>query len=273
MHCHAITTVAALALTAASYGTVTMPNECEPGETLNRLYSYFGVQTFAVTPSVRSVYSGDSIRVDAMFVNSIFSSAGFGVGTLGIASPDLHDRTGADTFSLSVDSAAPATLAISVTIREDDNGDGQITAGAGDDEWETAEFLVDPGVSVVNIPYSAFTESDFSAGDGIQEFNTTAGMAYIINVESREGLNGGLVSTPTTLWLDHVGLYNGPQSISDPVCAGDCDGSGAVDFNDLVSMLFEFGPAGASTACDPDESGSVDFNDLVTSLFLFGDCP
>ncbi|MEQ9616696.1 MAG: hypothetical protein RLN60_01535, partial [Phycisphaerales bacterium] len=263
---HRTITSAAVLTTAALAGAgVTMPNECEMSDSLNRLYSYFGVQTFSVSPSARAVHSGDSIRVDAMFVSSFFSSAGFGLGTLGIAPPDLADRTGADTFSISVDSDAPATLAITVTIREDDNGDGVITAGSGDDEWESTEFLVAPGVSVVNIPYGAFTESDFSDGDGLQQFNTTGAMAYIINVESREGLAGGLVTTPTTLWLDHIGLYNGPQSISESVCAGDCDGSGTVDFNDLVSMLFEFGPVGAAVACDADDSGTVDFNDLVTA--------
>ncbi|CAE7746811.1 unnamed protein product [Symbiodinium necroappetens] len=55
------------------------------------------------------------------------------------------------------------------------------------------------------------------------------------------------------------------------VCAGDCDNSGAVDFNDLVSMLFEFGNM-SDARCDADSSGSVDFNDLVAALFLFGPC-
>ena len=53
-------------------------------------------------------------------------------------------------------------------------------------------------------------------------------------------------------------------------CAGDCDGSGTVDFADLVAMLFEFG---AETApCDADASGTVDFADLVAALFVFGPC-
>jgi hypothetical protein len=61
-------------------------------------------------------------------------------------------------------------------------------------------------------------------------------------------------------------LVSGPD-----VCAGDCDGSGTVDFNDLVSTLFSFG-AGADSACDSDGSGAIDFNDLVATLFLFGPC-
>jgi len=57
------------------------------------------------------------------------------------------------------------------------------------------------------------------------------------------------------------------------ICAGDCDGSGTVDFNDLVAMLFEFGGAPVNEACDADASGGVDFNDLVSAIFLFGPCP
>jgi len=65
-----------------------------------------------------------------------------------------------------------------------------------------------------------------------------------------------------------------PSPMGAAVCLGDCDNSGAVDFNDLVAMLFEFGGLGAPTeTCDADQSGSVDFNDLVTGLFLFGPCP
>jgi len=55
-------------------------------------------------------------------------------------------------------------------------------------------------------------------------------------------------------------------------CLGDCDASGTVDFNDLVSMLFFFGQNTGDT-CDTDENGTVDFNDLVAALFLFGPCP
>jgi len=55
-------------------------------------------------------------------------------------------------------------------------------------------------------------------------------------------------------------------------CLGDCDGSGVVDFNDLVEILFEFGSTEGGV-CDADESGEVDFNDLVAALFIFGDCP
>ena len=45
-----------------------------------------------------------------------------------------------------------------------------------------------------------------------------------------------------------------------------------VDFNDLVSMLFEFGAPDANPGCDADGNEAIDFNDLVAALFLFGPC-
>ncbi|MEQ9616560.1 MAG: hypothetical protein RLN60_00840 [Phycisphaerales bacterium] len=76
---------------------------------------------------------------------------------------------------------------------------------------------------------------------------------------------GGLLHGP----LDYMVVEPGAA-----ICSGDCDDSGTIDFNDLVSMLFAFGPAdGMEDPCDADESGTVDFNDLVSALFLFGPCP
>lgn len=56
------------------------------------------------------------------------------------------------------------------------------------------------------------------------------------------------------------------------VCLGDCDESGAVNFNDLVAMLFQFG-ADTGDGCDANDDGDINFNDLVAALFLFGPCP
>jgi len=54
-------------------------------------------------------------------------------------------------------------------------------------------------------------------------------------------------------------------------CPGDCNASGAVDFDDLIAMLFQFGSN--DPLCDADGSGSIDFNDLIAALFIFGPCP
>lgn len=55
-----------------------------------------------------------------------------------------------------------------------------------------------------------------------------------------------------------------------PACPGDCDGSGAVDFSDLVAVLGAFGSD--TLSCDADGSGTVNFSDLVATLGLFGPC-
>ncbi|MEQ9617525.1 MAG: c-type cytochrome, partial [Phycisphaerales bacterium] len=49
-------------------------------------------------------------------------------------------------------------------------------------------------------------------------------------------------------------------------CPGDCDDSGAVDFDDLICMLFQFQTGGSTAGADCDNSGTVDFNDLICAL-------
>jgi len=85
------------------------------------------------------------------------------------------------------------------------------------------------------------------------------------------GFNGRIskiVSTVAPADKNNNGI---PDTCEATLCLGDCDKSGAVDFNDLVSMLFVFGQD-TGDACDADESGTVDFNDLVSALFVFGPC-
>lgn len=56
------------------------------------------------------------------------------------------------------------------------------------------------------------------------------------------------------------------------VCVGDTDGSGAVDFTDLLGLLAVWGPC-ADCPQDLDSSGAVDFDDLLTLLTAWGPCP
>ena len=58
--------------------------------------------------------------------------------------------------------------------------------------------------------------------------------------------------------------------VGDPLCVGDCNNSGEINFDDLVASLFRFGESDPS--CDTDGNGTVDFNDLVATLFVFGPC-
>ncbi len=53
-------------------------------------------------------------------------------------------------------------------------------------------------------------------------------------------------------------------------CVGDIDGSGALDFGDILAILAAWGNAGGPE--DVDGSGSVDFGDVVFVLGGWGDC-
>ncbi len=74
---------------------------------------------------------------------------------------------------------------------------------------------------------------------------------------------------------DTPGSPNVDCDIEPPSCPGDVDGDGTVDFQDLLSLLSDFGPCEPGTPCDADfdGNGSVDFQDLLTLVSAFGDCP
>lgn len=55
-------------------------------------------------------------------------------------------------------------------------------------------------------------------------------------------------------------------------CPGDIDNSGDVGFNDLVTLLAEWG-ACPGCGADLDGDDDVDFDDLVSLLALWGPCP
>lgn len=54
-------------------------------------------------------------------------------------------------------------------------------------------------------------------------------------------------------------------------CPTDFDGSGATDFDDLLTLLSSWGPCTGCPA-DLDENGQVEFSDLLTLLSNFGPC-
>ena len=62
-------------------------------------------------------------------------------------------------------------------------------------------------------------------------------------------------------------------SCGDP-CVGDLDGSGEVDFNDLLQLLSAWGPCSFEDPCDEDldENDEVDFNDVLLLLANWGPC-
>ena len=106
---------------------------------------------------------------------------------------------------------------------------------------------------VASGPY-AFTFSNLSL------CNTTEGDW---TVQFMHGYQGGLADQ----WSGTLTI--GTSGDSGPVCPADIDGSGAVDFGDLVQILSNWGGDGPE---DLDGSGTVDFGDLVQVLSNFGPC-
>lgn len=57
-----------------------------------------------------------------------------------------------------------------------------------------------------------------------------------------------------------------------PACPGDLDGSGRIDWPDLVRMIEAWGPCSGPCFGDLDDDGAVDADDLTTLLATWGDC-
>lgn len=57
------------------------------------------------------------------------------------------------------------------------------------------------------------------------------------------------------------------------VCPTDVDGSGATDFNDIVTVLAAYGESCTGCPEDVTDDGAVDFGDLLAILAAFGPCP
>jgi hypothetical protein len=67
-------------------------------------------------------------------------------------------------------------------------------------------------------------------------------------------------------------LFVGPQlQAPAPVCIGDADGSGTINFSDITAVLANFGSTGApGIQGDADNNGSVNFSDVTAVLANFG---
>jgi hypothetical protein len=57
-----------------------------------------------------------------------------------------------------------------------------------------------------------------------------------------------------------------------PGCPGDTDGNGAVDIDDIVNVVLDFGTDGSGNGGDVDGSGVVDIDDVVLVVLSFGTC-
>jgi len=133
--------------------------------------------------------------------------------------------------------------------------DAELASMSGDTDEITTDFTPIAGLAPGAPMMFEATLADDSEGEFVATFT--------LNVFDDRTIDGFTMGTPLVIELSGI--------VEGTLCLGDCDNSGTVDFNDLVSMLFEFGSM-SSGPCDADESGMVDFNDLVSALFVFGPC-
>jgi hypothetical protein len=72
--------------------------------------------------------------------------------------------------------------------------------------------------------------------------------------------------------VDHPGFVAARAALCGAACPEDLDGSGAVDFPDLLAVLASWGPCPGCPE-DLDMSGAVGFQDLLATLSAWGPCP
>ncbi|MEC7195660.1 MAG: hypothetical protein VXW23_01625, partial [Planctomycetota bacterium] len=89
-------------------------------------------------------------------------------------------------------------------------------------------------------------------------------------------IDGSCVEIEEAVCLSASGTFGGAGVECGSVacvqpCPEDLDNNGAVDFNDILSLLAAWGPCGTCDE-DIDENGTVDFADLLVMLAAYGDC-
>jgi hypothetical protein len=203
----------------------------------------------------------------------------------------LDDGTYVMTGDTDGDSSSDEFIAVDGTIvlREGMTVDG-ITLGPGV-SLRGIDLLPD-GTLVHGWGSSSFGEMVFVgsiddlAGTSVRVVGTgdaldlgDLGLATVDDLEASTGLPGGLAVSAAAVY---VNLDMTPAAgenveiiarfpLAGDDCPADVDGSGAVDFDDVLAVLNVFGTADANA--DVDGSGEVDFNDLLAVLNGFGPCP
>ncbi|MCA9272781.1 MAG: hypothetical protein KDA31_07035 [Phycisphaerales bacterium] len=258
------------AVSAATHAQPTIPSEFDaPGSSLDRLFALGGVGSFQVSQSIETIYEGGSYQLDIAFNSSgifMFSSVGLGVLNSGVGA--FNTDPGGDTFSITVRAPDPAVgdLELTVTLRDDDNDDGNIDAGEDDDEWISPPIEIAPGVAVYNIDLSLFEDFNPGVGNDLPDFANGPVGAMLLTFQTSTSLPGGRIEVPITLWIDHAGVYFGNQTLPGGGCLADTNGDGVLspaDFSAWVSAFNTMAPA-----CDQNGDGAcspADFSAWVAN--------
>lgn len=147
--------VLGLLVASGAMGQVSLPSEFEAQNSMfSPISSYFGgVSGFGARGSDTVVFEGASMEAWANFRRDAFSSiAGFTIGTPVMTGANLRVPAGAAFLSIAVRAPESGRLSMALAVREDDNGDLAIDAAGDDDQWETADIMLEPGTAIYNIP-------------------------------------------------------------------------------------------------------------------------
>ena len=140
--------------------------------------------------------------------------------------------------------------------------------GGGDSDAAFGDINVTPLVDVVLAPY---TWSGSGMVDDLNDWLSGAAPEHgwlLIGNEADNGTARRLASRDSPLPAIRPRL-----TITYHVaCAADLDGSGSVDFTDLVSLLASWGPC-SGCAADLNHDGVIGFADLLIVLNDWGPCP
>jgi hypothetical protein len=162
--------------------------------------------------------------------------------------------------------------------------------------WDMENLLLDGG----NMVWTSSIDGEIGTGRLFTKYDLSPG-THVITLTGTD-LNGLSTSkqititvTPRTVinpdcnenWvLDLVDILNGtsldlnsngiPDECESQICVGDTDNSGAVDADDLTTVILAWGPCPAPPApcpADVDDNNVVNADDLVTVILNWGACP
>jgi hypothetical protein len=143
-----------------------------------------------------------------------------------------------------------------------------------------ADEVVVGGFEVANGDAITHSPDPFPAPDFDLRMTHAAYASAIENIDMLFPLFGsgqafiGANTTPVpgpTLYQGAIAVTFGFGALTPPLCFGDADGSGVVDFGDVTSVLANFGAVGPPfRPGDADGSGVVDFGDITSVLANFG---
>ena len=138
--------------------------------------------------------------------------------------------------------------------------------------FDPRKIVVEPGDTVRWIWSSGLhtvTSGAECTFDGVHFDEPLTSVNPVVEWVVPDGLDGDVpyFCRPHCVAFDMVGTIT---VVPSDACPADLDGSGAVDFGDILAILTAWGNKGGPE--DLDQSGAVDFGDLLVVLGSWGPC-